>query len=213
MPSAYSTVPTPIVPPNSHPHETTIISIVPLISAIEKPVFFCKPVINPSLGPGPNLAIKYIPLPKPTINTETIHNKNWLIQSSGAFKKYIVMSIMIAMIIKFNIVPIPIFSSKKNHSNKTIKLIKKAHEPTDNPRFKARPWCKTFQGEAPIVEIISKPSPKPNIIKPKHNKNRVLKEGLRFLGDFELQDSLGIFFIFKNIDLFIKCTKYTQSTY
>ena len=114
---------------------------------------------------------------------------------------------------KLNIVPIPIFSSKKIHNNKTIKLIRKAHEPTDKPRFKARPWWKTFQGDAPIVEIINKPSPKPNMIKPKINKKSVLKEGLRFLGDFELQDSLGIFFICKNIDLIIKCTKYTQSSY
>ena len=41
----------------------------------------------------------------------------------------------------------------------------------------------------------------------------VLKEGLKFLGDFELQDSLGIFLILRNIDLSIKCQKYTQSTY
>ena len=51
------------------------------------------------------------------------------------------------------------------------------------------------------------------IIKPKHNKIRVLKEGLRFLGDLELQDNRGIFFICKNIDMSIKCTKYTQTTY
>ena len=51
------------------------------------------------------------------------------------------------------------------------------------------------------------------IIKPKHNKKRVFKERLRFLGDFELQDNLGISLICKNIDLLIKCTKYTQSTY
>ena len=117
------------------------------------------------------------------------------------------------MIIKFNIVPIPIFSSKNNHNNKTIKLTRKAHVPTVSPRFKARPWCKTFQGDAPIVEMINRPSPKPNNIKPKHNKKRVLKEGLRFLVDLELQDNLGIFFIFKNTDLPIKCTKYTQPTY
>ena len=177
---------------------------------MEKPVFFCKPVINPSLGPGPNLAIRYIPLPKPTIDTETTHNKNLLIQNSGASKKNIVRSIIIAMMIKFNIVPIPIFSSKKNHNNKTTKLIRKAHVPIDKPKFKVRPWCKTFQGDAPIVEIINRPSPKPNIVKPKHNKNRVFNEGLRFLGDFELQDNLGIFFICKNIYLIIKCTKYTQ---
>ena len=76
IPTAYIKVPMPTVPPNDHPHKTTITSIAPLISAIEEPIFFCKPVINPSLGPGPNLAIKYIPLPKPTISTEIITNKN-----------------------------------------------------------------------------------------------------------------------------------------
>ena len=77
------------------------------------------------------------------------------------------------MMIKFSIVPIPIFSSKKNHNNKTIKLIRKAQVPIDKPRFNERPWCKTFQGEAPIVDMINKPSPKPKITRPKHNKNRV----------------------------------------
>ena len=61
--------------------------------------------------------------------------------------------------------------------------------------------------------MINKPSPKPNITRPKHNKNSVLKEGLRFLGELELQDNSGIFFICRNIYLSIKCTKYTQSTY
>ena len=36
---------------------------------------------------------------------------------------------------------------------------------------------------------------------------------MKFLGELELQDSLGIFLILRNIDLSIKCTKYTQSTY
>ena len=117
------------------------------------------------------------------------------------------------MITKFNIVPIPIFSFKKNHNSKTTKLTKKAQVPIENPKLKKRPWCRTFQGEAPIVEIISKPSPKPNNARPKHNKKRVLKDGLRFLGDLELHESVGIFFINKNIYILIKCTKYTQSTY
>ena len=107
----------------------------------------------------------------------------------------------------------PIFSSKKNHSNKTIKLIKKAQVPIVSPRFRKSPWWSEFQGEAPIVEIINRPSPKPNNDRPKQSKNNVLKEGLRFLGDFELQDNLGIFFISNNIGMSIKCTKYTQSTY
>jgi hypothetical protein len=61
--------------------------------------------------------------------------------------------------------------------------------------------------------MINRPSPKPNNIRPEHKKSRVLNEGLRFFGDFELQDNSGIFFICKNIEMSIKCTKYTQLAY
>ena len=35
---------------------------------------------------------------------------------------------------------------------------------------------------------------------------------MKLVGELELQDSLGILLIFKNIGLSIKCPKYTQST-
>ena len=58
IPKANSKVPTPNVPPRYHPIDTTVISSNALTSAIGKFVFSCKPVIRPSLGPGPKFAIK-----------------------------------------------------------------------------------------------------------------------------------------------------------
>ena len=55
---AKNNVPIPTVPPKYHPIETTKISKNALTDAIGKLVFLCKPVIRPSLGPGPKLAIK-----------------------------------------------------------------------------------------------------------------------------------------------------------
>ena len=68
MPKAKSKVPIPTIPPKNQPNKTTIISMHVLTKAIGALVFFCNPVIKPSLGPGPKLAIKYIAVPKPIIN-------------------------------------------------------------------------------------------------------------------------------------------------
>ena len=57
IPKANIKVPIPIVPPKYQPTESTEISIKDLTAAIGRLVFFCKPVIKPSLGPGPTLAI------------------------------------------------------------------------------------------------------------------------------------------------------------
>ncbi len=57
-PNANNNVPMPTVPPKYQPVITTEISRKALTKAIEKLVFFCKPVISPSLGPGPKFAIK-----------------------------------------------------------------------------------------------------------------------------------------------------------
>ena len=51
-------VPTPTVPPRYHPTITTEISKHARTKAIGKFVIFVKPVINPSLGPGPRFATK-----------------------------------------------------------------------------------------------------------------------------------------------------------
>ena len=56
--NANNNVPTPTVPPKYQPIETTVISKNALTNAIGKLVFSWSPVINPSLGPGPRLAIK-----------------------------------------------------------------------------------------------------------------------------------------------------------
>ena len=58
IPKAKNNVPNPTVPPKYHPIDTTEISKNALTNAIGKLVFRCNPVINPSLGPGPKLAIK-----------------------------------------------------------------------------------------------------------------------------------------------------------
>ena len=53
MPKANNKVPTPTVPPKYHPIDMTVISRVALTTAIGKFVFFCNPIIRPSLGPAP----------------------------------------------------------------------------------------------------------------------------------------------------------------
>ena len=61
------------------------------------------------------------------------------------------------------------------------------------------PWAKTLQGEAPVKDTISNPSPNPNNIKPKQQKNNVKNLGLKLYIFSELQCTFGIFLIFKNI--------------
>ena len=65
--------------------------------------------------------------------------------------------------------------------------------------FKEIPCAKTLHGEAPVKDTINKPSPRPNNIKPKHKKKNVENFGLKLKGLSELQLTLGIFLILKNI--------------
>ena len=58
MPKANNKVPIPTVPPKYQPILTTEISKVALTTAIGKFVFFCKPIIKPSLGPAPKFETK-----------------------------------------------------------------------------------------------------------------------------------------------------------
>ena len=60
------------MPPKIQPNKITESSIPLLTHAIGKSVNSYKPVIKPSLGPGPKLAIKYIAPPKPVISTPAI---------------------------------------------------------------------------------------------------------------------------------------------
>ena len=65
--------------------------------------------------------------------------------------------------------------------------------------FKEIPWAKTLHGEAPAAETINNPSPNPNKANPKHKKMNVEIFGFKFKGLSELHETLGTFFIDKNI--------------
>ena len=52
-----------------------------------------------------------------------------------------------------------------------------------------------------VNETINKPSPNPNRIKPKHRKKNVEIFGFKFNGLSELHETLGTFFIDKNMIL------------
>ena len=81
IPKAKITVPIPMVPPRDQPIEITVNSKKTLTHAIGKPVTLWQPVINPSLGPGPRFAIRYIPLARPTNNvpSTTCINVHWIL--------------------------------------------------------------------------------------------------------------------------------------
>ena len=81
------------------------------------------------------------------------------------------ISIIRAIIIAFKIVPIPGFWFNGIHNIKTAILTKKVIVPIDKPKFKEIPWARTLQGDAPELETINNPSPKPNKVRPSIKKN------------------------------------------
>ena len=109
IPKANNRVPIPTVPPRYQPIETTDISKKARTDAIGKLVFLCRPVINPSLGPGPKFAIKYIQLPNPVIKTANIASMIFDSKLTGVETYFKQTSIIAAIIIAFKIVPIPGF--------------------------------------------------------------------------------------------------------
>ena len=117
----------------------------------------------------------------------------------GASKKYKVISIIAEIIIILKIVPKPGFCFKNIHNKSTLTLTRNVAAPIDNLEFLEIPSASTDQGEFPVVDNINNHSPKPNIIKPKIKKNDVDNFGLRLKLLFELQYTLGIFLIDKNI--------------
>ena len=71
--------------------------------------------------------------------------------------------------------------------------------PTEKPKFKQIPCAKTLHGEAPANETINNPSPNPNNTNPKHKKKNEEIFGFKFKGLSELHETLGTFFIDKNM--------------
>ena len=113
------------------------------------------------------------------------------------------ISIIAAIIKALRIVPIPGFWRNGIQNNKTVILIIRVITPMDKFIFKEIPWARTLQGDAPELDTINNPSPNPKNIKPRHKKNNEENLGLILNGFFELHDTLGIFFIDKNIFLLL----------
>ena len=61
-------------------------------------------------------------------------------------------------------------------------------------------------GDAPELETINNPSPKPNKVRPSIKKNTEDNLGFKLSGFFELHDTIGIFFILKNILMMVFTT-------
>ena len=118
---------------------------------------------------------------------------------AGGSKKYKVTSIIPEIIIILKIVPRPGFCLRNIHKKSTLTLTRNVAAPIDNLEFFDIPSARTDQGEFPVVDNINNPSPKPNIIKPKIKKNEVENFGLKLKLLSELQYTLGIFLIDKNI--------------
>ena len=108
-------------------------------------------------------------------------------------------SIIKATIKALRIVPTPGFWFNGIQKIRTETLIINVMNPTENPDFIEIPWAKTDHGDAPDNETINKPSPKPNKVNPRHKKKNDETFGFKFSGLSELQDTFGIFLIFKNI--------------
>ena len=77
--------------------------------------------------------------------------------------------------------------------------MKKVIIPIDKLTCKDIPCANTLQGEAPVSDTNNKPSPKPNKVNPKHKNKKVDSLGLKFKGFLELQETLGIFLIERNM--------------
>ncbi len=79
-------------------------------------------------------------------------------------------------------------------------LINKVIVPIEKSTFNEMPCAKTDHGDAPESETINRPSPKPNKTRPKHKYKKVEIFGFKLKGLSELHETLGTFFIDKNIN-------------
>ena len=81
----------------------------------------------------------------------------------------------------------PGFCFRGIHKINTKMLTRNVVVPMDKLIFNEIPWAKTLQGDAPELDTINNPSPKPNNINPKIKKNKLDKLGFKLSGSFELQ--------------------------
>ena len=198
IPNANIKVPKPTTPPRYQPKITTLISITLRTVARGRPVFLWKPVIRPSLGPGPKLAIKYIPPPTPVTITPSAASAICRPSVSNTGKYGADKSRTKDMMIIFSRVPTPGFWRKGIHKNITHKLIVNVEKPMLQLVTLEKPCAKTVQGLTPAPDATSNASPNPNSNKPIANITTDINGGFNVRGSGELQKRLGIDFIFRN---------------
>jgi len=197
IPNAKKRVPMPATPPKRAPRTTTVTSMLPLTIAMGYPVIRCRPVIKPSLGPGPRLAMRYMAPPKPVMKTPeaAIRMFNENVSKFGRYGRLKSSTIEIIMMLK--IVPRPGTCFKNTHKNRTIELITAVDTPIDQPVCIEKPCANTVHGLTPTPAAISNASPKPKMINPRIRNANDTIGGLivSILG--ELQNKRGIALILK----------------
>ena len=172
----------------------TEISIVTLTHPIGTPDTLRSPVIHPSLGPGPRLAVRYIALPMPI---SRIPKQTWrkdTRMSSEAGIRSTVSSIVAAIIMALSRVPIPGTSLIGIQSRSTAALTKKVAFPIDQPITVAIPSARTVHGVFPTPATIRNASPKPKRNSPTNRIARVGSLGRVDIGLLELHRVVGTFF-------------------
>ena len=138
-----------------------------------------------------------MPLPTPTNKIPKIISKIDKTKFELYGNKYTNKSIVTAMIIAFETVPMPIFCFRGIHNIKILILTRKVANPILILKFFATPSANTVQGVTPKFETISKASPNPNNVNPKIRKNKVFRLGLILKGLSELHLTFGIWVILK----------------
>ncbi len=152
MLTANSTVPTPTVPPSSHPIASTVSSMHTRTSRSERPVRRARPVISPSRGPGPNRAPMYMPLASPHSkippSISGIRQASRALAGSSASVAFIELPTSTTLLT----VPRPGHCRSGIQPSSTTAPTMIETVPIASPVCEAMPWCKTSQGSSPSPE-------------------------------------------------------------
>lgn len=149
MASAYSTVPTPTVPPRRNPATTTATSMQVRSSRIDRPVRACSPVIRPSRGPGPNRAAMYRPVASPLRTTPPAISAIRAHSACVAGSTASVASMARPTAKTFETVPRPGRCRSGIHSSSTTTPTAIVTSPMVRPDRLASPWWSTPHGSMP----------------------------------------------------------------
>lgn len=149
---ANATVPTPTVPPSSHPTASTVSSRQVRVSRIDRPVRRASPVISPSRGPGPKWAPMYMPvaMPHSTMPAAMSAIRHAIACTCGSQSR--LRFIDTPMSTTLLMVPIPGIWRSGIHSSRTAAPTTITTVPIASPMCRDRPWWNTSQGSSPRPE-------------------------------------------------------------